>query len=66
MHTPGSTPLNERSAGGRGRWSHDTLQMQKMNVCAFGGTRDPSNRMATALHLTLRGHLVLADKHYML
>jgi len=40
--------------------------MQKMNIRAFIVTHDASNLIATALHLTLHGHLVLADKHYML
>jgi hypothetical protein len=50
-HTIGRTPLNEWSAGRRGRYLHNTQHSQQTDVHVPGGirTRNPSNQAAANL-----------------
>lgn len=60
MHTDmsGRTPLNEISAGRRGRYIHNAQQTQDMNIHAVRETRTRNStiRAATDLRLTLYRH----------
>jgi hypothetical protein len=50
--------VNEWSARRRGRYLHNTQQIQEMNMHAFSGIRnlDPSNQEAADLRLRPHGH----------
>jgi hypothetical protein len=57
-HTPGRTPLNERSSPHRGRSLHNIQQTQEAKIHYLRGiqTRDPSNQAAAYLHFRRHGH----------
>jgi len=57
-HMSGRTSMNEWPACCRGFYLHNTQQTHETNIHALNGiwTRDPSNQVASALHLRLYGH----------
>jgi hypothetical protein len=57
-HTPGRTPLNERSPRLRCHYLHNTQQTQDTNIHALSGVRslDPKNEAASDLRLRPRGN----------
>ena len=57
--TPGGTPLNEWSAGRRGRYLHNTRQTIETDIHAISEihTRDFKNRAAADLRHKPHGHL---------